>query len=83
MTEPNRLETTEPVTIFAIPEAKRESTLRAINAINDLGGDIFTVPSKADAAGTTSGTMCTFSSARGRHERLRVHRLRHLSTTGT
>jgi hypothetical protein len=62
MTEPNRLETTEPVTIFAIPEAKRESTLRAINAINDLGGDIFTVPSKADAAGTTSGTMCTFSS---------------------
>jgi len=62
MTEPNRLETTEPVTIFAIPEAKRESTLRAINAINDLGGNIFTVPSKADAAGTTSGTMCTFSS---------------------
>ena len=63
MTEPNRLETAEPVSIFAIPEAKRESTLRAINAINDLGGDIFTLETTADAAGgTASGTGCTFSS---------------------
>ena len=51
----------ETFAVFAVPEAKRESTLRAINAINDLGGDIFTMTADAAASGTISGTMCTFS----------------------
>ena len=53
----------ETFSVFAVPDAKRESTLRAINAINDLGGDIFTMTADAAAGGTISGTGCTFSTA--------------------
>lgn len=51
----------ETFAIFAIPEAKREPALRAINAINDLGGELLTMAGDAGVGGTVSGTMCTFS----------------------
>lgn len=61
MPEQNPLETVEPVSIFVVPETKRESTLKAVEAINDLGGNILTVQTQAGPPGTASGTGCTFS----------------------
>jgi hypothetical protein len=53
------MERVTDVTVFAIPTANAESTLKAVMAMNEAGGgDLFMLKGETAAAGTLTGTAC-------------------------
>jgi hypothetical protein len=51
----------ETVSLFAIPEGKAESTLKAVMAMNEAGGgDLFMLGVGGETAATLSGTACVW-----------------------
>jgi hypothetical protein len=55
------MERVTDVTVFAIPTANAESTLKAVMAMNEAGGgDLFMLKGETAATGTLSGTECVW-----------------------
>jgi hypothetical protein len=61
MADPKKLNELE-VTVFSVPSEKGESTLRAVEAMNDAsGGDLMKIEAETLGASTVSGTRCSIT----------------------